>query len=697
MSDRFWSPTGAANWGDSNVWATTDGGDPTGIATPTSSDDVYFTSTNVNNCAVAATANCLSISFSGGTGYSGTFSGSSALNVYGSFTLDSAMNRTYTGTITFAATGTGKTITCDTKTLASNVTFDGSGGGWTLQDTFNISTSKNLTVTNGTLDTNGKTVTCQLLTVGTAGSLTLGESSVTCGDHFVTAGSATVSGASSTITCSCSSGNTTYFSSHGTCDIGTIIIKPASPSYIKIYQPTSMVNLTLDGTLDARTTAKYYLMENITVTGTFTVTGNSGANRLLVCSSSDGLVPAFGTSRTISAATSTCSNGDFMDITGAGTATWDFSGSASVGDCGGNTNITCTTADDFYWHVDGGNFNDATKWFTATNGGGDAGRCPLPQDNAIFDANSFDSSSMTVTVNEERIGNFTFASAQYSPTFGITSLALYVFGNMNLSNAVLSCSKTINFLGRSSYTLTAPSSGTFREIVALGVSGTLIFSGNSSLGTYTLTLTNGTVDCATNNPNLTLGKFSSSNSNIRTLSMGSGTWLFSGSSGTVWDISTKTNLTLNEGTSTIEISVGDASARTFAGNSDTYNNITYSGSSTGSLTISGTNIFNTLTVDSSSTAKTLLLTNGTTQTITSLSATGSSGKVITINSSSAGSAATLTKSSAGTVDLDYVSLKDITATRASNVRWFAGSRSTNTSGNSGWAFIEASNRGPGGN
>lgn len=66
-----------------------------------------------------------------------TLAGSTALNIYGSLALVSGMTRTYTGAITFKAASTGKTITCNTVALASAVTFQGSGGGWTLQDAFN--------------------------------------------------------------------------------------------------------------------------------------------------------------------------------------------------------------------------------------------------------------------------------------------------------------------------------------------------------------------------------------------------------------------------------------------------------------------------------------------------------------------------------------------------------------------------------
>ena len=136
MSNRWWSKAANGNWNDANSWATTEGGDPTGVATPTSVDDVFFSSTNNYNCAVAAAADCKSLTFNVGTGkYTGTFSGSSTLVVRGSLTLASTMNRTFSGPLFLGYGGaTTGLITCDTKTLASQVFFDGSSN--TLQDNF---------------------------------------------------------------------------------------------------------------------------------------------------------------------------------------------------------------------------------------------------------------------------------------------------------------------------------------------------------------------------------------------------------------------------------------------------------------------------------------------------------------------------------------------------------------------------------
>ncbi len=54
-----------------------------------------------------------------------TWAGSTALNIYGSLSLVSGMTRTFTGSITFKSTSSGKTVTCNTVALASVITFNG--------------------------------------------------------------------------------------------------------------------------------------------------------------------------------------------------------------------------------------------------------------------------------------------------------------------------------------------------------------------------------------------------------------------------------------------------------------------------------------------------------------------------------------------------------------------------------------------
>jgi hypothetical protein len=60
--------------------------------------------------------------------------------------------------VTFDGTSA-NTITSNTKDLNSNVTFNGVSGSWQLADNFVTGSTRTVTLTNGTLDINGKTLT----------------------------------------------------------------------------------------------------------------------------------------------------------------------------------------------------------------------------------------------------------------------------------------------------------------------------------------------------------------------------------------------------------------------------------------------------------------------------------------------------------------------------------------------------------
>lgn len=158
MANRYWNPSGAANWNTANVWALTDGG-TADQATPTSADAVFFTSTNVNNCTSVSSTSCLSINCTGGTGYTGTLAcGSNSFYAYGSFTLSAGMTFTSSSTVYLMSTSADQTFTLGATRNGVSVNFFGTGG-YILQDAFNIGTGV-LTHTKGTLNANNQNVTC---------------------------------------------------------------------------------------------------------------------------------------------------------------------------------------------------------------------------------------------------------------------------------------------------------------------------------------------------------------------------------------------------------------------------------------------------------------------------------------------------------------------------------------------------------
>lgn len=167
MADRYWVG-GSANWDGTALlkWSSTSGG-VGGQSVPTAADDVYIDSgSGVVTVTATSTSVCRNLSFISGSGsFAGTFAGTSGITVAGSLTLSASMTRTYTGAITFTST-TAQTITPNGINLDSTLVFNGVGGSWQLADNLVaavvIPSTKSLTLTNGSLDLNNKTLTTAL-------------------------------------------------------------------------------------------------------------------------------------------------------------------------------------------------------------------------------------------------------------------------------------------------------------------------------------------------------------------------------------------------------------------------------------------------------------------------------------------------------------------------------------------------------
>lgn len=110
-------------------------------------------------------------------------------------------------------------------------------------------------------------------------------------------------------------------------------------------------------------------------------------------------------------------------------------------------------------------------------------------------------------------------------------------------------------------------------------------------GNITITLNNGALD--TNGQTVTGYNFSSSNSNTRSLTLGTTTWT-TVNADTIWDIGTSTNMTLSAGSSTIVL-VQSSNPFTFNGGGLTYGTLQATGLTTNTITITGNNTFTTLT------------------------------------------------------------------------------------------------------
>jgi len=95
------------------------------------------------------------------TGFGGNLN-TFAITIWGSFKASTNMTASSSGNVmTFAATSGTKTITTAGVTFNRSFTFNGIGGTWQLQDALTTGNTRNVTLTNGTLDLND-----QVLTIG---------------------------------------------------------------------------------------------------------------------------------------------------------------------------------------------------------------------------------------------------------------------------------------------------------------------------------------------------------------------------------------------------------------------------------------------------------------------------------------------------------------------------------------------------
>jgi len=337
-----------------------------------------------------------------------------------------------------------------------------------------------------------------------------------------------------------------------------------------------------------------------------------------------------------------------------------------------------------YWVGGSGTWNTSstTNW-SASSGGASGASVPTAADSVFFDQATTYTVTCTgaltcldITVSA---GVVTFIDGT-TPTFSIS-------GSMSLvSGTVWSATGSITF-NATTTGKTITTNGTILPPVTIsGVGGGWTLG--SSITILTLfTFANGSFDAATYD--VTCSSFSSSNSNIRTLSMGSGTWTIYGSASGPWNLATTTNLTFNKGTANIVLSSASGFSRTFAGGGLTYNKLTIGGATgTSTLTFTGSNTFSEI-ASTKTVAHTIQFTAGTTTTVTNWFVTGTSGNVVTLQSSSAGSSYTLAKAGGGCLmGIDYLNVRDAIGSPISDT-WYIGSNSTinTTAPNSGYAMF----------
>jgi len=470
-ASRYWRG-GAGTWNAVNTanWSSTSGGIG-GSSVPTSADDVTFDSlSNATAYAVtfsASTTICNNISISGPASGNLTITNTSNnLQIFGNFSIAA------TGVVVTngGSATTSYLATSGTKTITSN--------GVSMQANFTL---------------NGVGGTFQLVDALFGGNSLGGNSNFTLSNGTFDPNGQTVN---STI-----NNNTSTFTGNW-----------------------NFFNLTLNPTSIGGLTT-FNIVNSLTIANIFNPKGHNATNgRVLVQSS------VVGVQRTITCNGSiTGDAADFMDINGAGTASWNISAMTNgSGNCGGNTGITFTTATTVT--------ATGTAGFSWTTHSWSGRAFPLPQDTVSI-PNAF-IAAQTVTFDCPRIGANIIFSCTGSPTlssafsFG-NNVSLYGTFDLTGVGSISASWLTLILRGRGSFNLSSPISMRVTQIDAPG--GTYTFT--SSITFIALfTLINGTINDNSQTVVFTAFNCLTTTAGITRAVVLNGSWTSASGSTTIWNI-----------------------------------------------------------------------------------------------------------------------------------------------------------------
>lgn len=261
----------------------------------------------------------------------------------------------------------------------------------------------------------------------------------------------------------------------------------------------------------------------------------------------------------------------------------------------------------------------------------------------------------------------------YSGTWTI-STSINNYGNIVLSNTMSFASTGTITFQTGTFDASFTSNGkTIPYALSLNNTGTITFTDDFNSSSSVTVSASAILTAATTN--VTASSFTING----TVNMGSGIWTATGF-GTVW--SAAVGSTINADTSTLDFTA--ATSKTFSGGGKTYYSVRQNGF--GTLTISGSNTFYSISSPYNLSDTTILFTAGSTQTITgSYDLSAVLPNIITVKTTSSGSTATISKSS-GTVNVYRATIQDITATGGATWNAYTTNGNTDGGGNSGWNF-----------
>jgi hypothetical protein len=672
----YWNLAGAQNW-SATAWAPGTGGTPDINNFPLAQDTAVFDNAGaITQITVNAAWNIGSVDMSGRT-TAMTWNGSTSTYYHGDWKFGTGVTHANNAQGQFFSSRSTLTITSNGVTFNTPVLIDAFSGTVQLADALTLGSTRTLTLTSGTFDAVTYNVTTGLFncTTGTNTTLKMGSGTWTLsgtGNIWMSTASpgAFYKGTANIVLSDTSTTSRTFNGSAlsynkltigGTTGTSTLTIS-SSNQFTELASTKTVAH-----TIDFGSTAQTF--------GKWTVTGTAG-NVVTLTGTTTGHVLA-------GAATSGI---DYLAMGSIGFANISpgefYAGANSTGTASAPVFRTAApTPRTLYWVGGTGNWSDTARWSTSSGGGGGAA-VPTSLDNVIFNSAS-NATAYTATVNAtSRCNQLTIAG----PASGNVTLAgsstLICHGNITLPATgltrtftgplVLSGSVTGDTLTTNGVTLASAI-----EVNGVGCEWTLGSALNN--GGSNVTVTNGSFKLSSYN--LTVLSFSSNNSNIRTIDLGSSTITTSGDFRIGTTESSRSSLTLIAGTSQL------SSGSQLDGNNQTFYNVSFATAAGTVITLNGANTFNNLSflAPTVSGVKTLSLSaNQTINGTLTLSASTDATMRSFVRSDTIGTTRTLTCAAVSATDADF---RDITIAGAAAP--VSGTRLGDCKGNSGITFPAA--------
>ena len=489
----------------------------------------FYVTGGSDTIALSGSGNCRVLDF---TGFSGTFSLSTfTLSFYSSLLFSATTTVTSTvGTGTFTSAATSGTSTLTTNGVQMpNITINGAGGTLQLADNLTMVVGTTLSLVAGTLDINSKTTLIRLLSISTTGVKAIANGTLSCTSVSHASGTIAI-GTGFTIT---SSGTYTF-------STGTITINNGVTLSVGAFSSTGTGTRSIafgTGNITTTGTGTVWNMAAVTgfsYTGTGTVNISNNTATATTITNTAGAASALNFNITTGTYALTLTSGgsyNNLNFTGfAGTATLGTGTYTMYGNLnlGSTATITATAGTStFTWISTSGTRTITSNGRTANFGIALNG---VGQTLQLADA-FVQGSTQTFAYT-----NGTFDMASYSTSLGVLVITA---GTHALLNGTLNCANVTHTSGD----------------LSLGTGYLLVCSGTYTFTAGTITLNNGV--------SLSVGNFSSSNSNARSVAFGAlGSFIdVTGSGATAWNLATPTNFGYT-GTPLVKLTYSGAIATT---------------------------------------------------------------------------------------------------------------------------------------